>query len=232
MRYQKPHLYVSAENFRMIHGGNKPTTNSGGTWAWSAAGNQLVYDNIDDHKKVLAIVDDDGANYVYGEKTFGQDVETGSFECWFRSDAEAAETLIISVLDGSHALQTGCLVYTGFGNIAAADGGGIEILGAFTANKWYHLYIYWEMSQLDKWYVELDGVEHGPLDFANNPTNMDRIYVGSHPSQVGDQFTLWLDGLDYSWTSGYFKNRNKIIYSNIINRYNVNSSLMNENITC
>jgi hypothetical protein len=219
MRYNRPHLYLDVENFRMVKKGDRPT-GLHGNWTWSDITKIGMRNSVDNHKKVLRIIDDKDDDYEYGEYVWDSDYETGSLELWIRADGLVeSELFAIVVLDGAHIGLTGTIITITENNFIVYNNLVPIVVVAAALNTWYHLYVEWDCN--DKWSLEINGTSYGPYDYTGFPAAMDRLYLGTSNSELNHTGIMWVDALDFSFTTGYFKNRNKIIYSNIINRYNV-----------
>jgi hypothetical protein len=221
MRYQKPYLYLGADNFRV-----------GEDFYDDGDFTPDVLSDFQDHKKVLKF---DGNCYDRAYKDFGVTEETGTVEAYFAADDVSGAGIGFVLMGNAGAV--GVLVGFVAGKLSVASDGGftiIDVIDPAVNDTWYHLKIEFDCTS-DTFDLWVDGVQYyknpaeDPFDFVLALDNVSTIGVYF----AGASGVVYLDAVDYSWATGYFNNRNKGIFSNIINRYNVKPIIENpSSITC
>lgn len=207
-----PTLYNAPYNFRRDLNGAVPTD-------WIAVGgNGSIVAEIGDHKKVFDIIQD-GNVVIY---SFA-DQATGKCEFWLRvADCIPATVITIEDFNWTQSLNFG-IAYPGAGPdnwfiyVSATAPGGARVPGSPVPvdNQWYHILIDWDCAA--NWTVEIDGISYGPMDYNGAPVAMDGICIWDY-TMGASQHSYW-DAFDFSWSSGYFTNRNQTVFNNKINKY-------------
>ena len=86
-------------------------------------------------------------------------------------------------------------------------GTGYNEIFTYEINEWYHYRIQWNCS-IDKFFIWINNVSiDGGVgyDFYGNPIEMDTLWFSSQSGTIGN---VYFDCIDFSFSSGYYENRN------------------------
>jgi hypothetical protein len=205
--------YVSEYSFYSDAIGSNP---SGWTVREIAGVGIQVISSITNHSKVVEFNEGSGIDYVGMYNDFS--VKTsGTIEFWIRT-SDNTKYLVVELLDGSNArvvvlIDDGKLKYLNSGS-AYVD------ICSVSSNIWYHLRIDFECGSgaymslsADQFHIYLNGVHYGNYGFYTTSTSISRVYF---KSSVGESVLFYIDAIDYSWSSGYYLNRNYIDSTNTL----------------
>jgi len=169
-----------------------------------------VISDFDSHNKVLEFNDintnDLIADQIYSNQNYG------TIEFWIL-DNDADDSFQLYVKDGTTAL---CGVMIDGNKFRKYDNGGWSDLGlSANDNTWYHILIDFECSSSSykglnqyKFKIAIDGTYYGSeMTFMNTRSQSNKVEFRSGTTEAN--YISYLDAIDYSWSVGYYENRNR-----------------------
>jgi len=157
-----------------------------------------VINEIDNHKRVVHLTDNNAAGYPIINKSIGSRT-SGIIEFWIR----AGETNRQHYFQISDDANNGIHLYMmQVGNWRYVTTGPVyNIIEAYNANQWYHVKIEFNTTKFHLW---IDGVSKdggAGYDLAGSPTSFKRIAFNTDYGETGAN--MWIDAIGYSWDSDY-----------------------------
>jgi hypothetical protein len=179
-------------------------------WTLSGTGTFKVLSDFQEHTKIVEYHDTTSGGFPTVKTTFSSQT-SGIFEFWFAVDESSAFCGgIVSEDSGSD-----IAIYIMFkdGLIKYYDGSE-HSLRAYTINTWYHIKLVFDCSP-DTYDIYIDGVlEQSNADFLENTDSLINFKFAGSSSP---EYYNYLDALDFSWSDGYYDNRNRYDIGNFVN---------------
>ena len=157
-----------------------------------------VINEIDNHKRVVHLTDNNAAGYPIINQSIGSRT-SGIIEFWIRvGETDRSHYISISsdTGDGIH------LYMQYLGNWRYVTPGPVyNIIETYNANQWYHVKIEFNTTKFHLW---IDGVsKDGGVGYglSGSTSSFKKIVFNTDYSQTGGD--MWIDAIGYSWDSGY-----------------------------
>ena len=174
------------------------TDSSGGTTTVD------IFPFFDEHKKVLRLDDQDGADQCDVFNTFASAQAFGTVEYWWYStDVTKESNFVMNQGDSTQALTVG----TGGASVFRYHDGAFHTIVSASNNTWYHVKIEFECATnahrglaADTYYVWINNIQYGPFPFRNVVNTLGEIRLNTSNADSG--FTTYIDAFSFSWTSG------------------------------
>lgn len=173
-----------------------------------SGGTVEIINALDSHKNVLKFHDTSSSYGVYAQNHFALQ-KFGSIEFWFNINDATYQTDVI-IQEGS---TMGVYFYVYAEYFRYYDGSSHTIVSCLD-NTWYHIKIDFECGSeayqglsADTFKVSINDVEYGAYPFWNGLTNSDNILIQTPAGYLN--YISYIDALDYSWSDGYYENRNQ-----------------------
>lgn len=167
-------------------------------------GSILVIDNLDNHSRVVELIDisivyDIDLTTTFSAKTFGL------VSYWIQI-TDSTKRFIFNLVDGS---SNGVSIMIDDGKLQSYSGGWNDITnGVINNDIWYHIKINFSCIT-DKFDFYLNGIlTDSNLDFTSPIISITKIFCQTRTVDSG--YIIYLDSIDYSWIEGYYENRNLI----------------------
>jgi len=185
-------------------------------------GSIQVISDLDTHDKVVEIVDSSATAsenpYLYN--TFSSTQEYGIVEFWIRTNNIDKQKFFKLRSSGTNALTFGIFS----GGFKYIDGAGWNTVSGVSPviNQWYHILFEFECGSgnnyglaPDDFNVYIDGIERiSDASFNAPATTLNQYWNHGYDDS---SHTWYIDAVDYSWSDGYFRNRNLIDSSYTLN---------------
>ncbi len=207
--------YLGEYSFTNDTSGSDPT---GWTTTEPAGTSISVVDNYTTHEKVVFIDDNSVSTYPHLYHYFSE--TSGAIECWFLMP-DVSTPFLFQVGDNPHTNYAFTLTVSyDVGGITEnylgywAPGGAWIDLIELTDDSWYHLRVTFECGaggydglSAYTYNIYLNGTKYGTFDFYSNLTSVGRLKMVTYddPRQPSE---VYLDAVDFSWSPGYYPNRN------------------------
>lgn len=180
-----------------------------------------VISSLGEHNKIVELYDNSGSNQFQFTNSFSAQTY-GTMEFWFRT-TDSTKQFTLYIRDGTNEacdydINDGYFRYytSSWVNIAPCSN-----------NQWYHIRIDFECGaggynglSADTSHIYINGVHYGDYGFRYAKTSLSSVNFFS--SAVESNHYDYLDAIDYSWSSGYYVNRN---YYDAIYELNLTSNL-------
>jgi len=176
---------------------------AGWTCFHPSGGSTNVISAFGGHSKVVHEYDNDASTSAYIRNDFNR--VTGTIEFWVQMVSTDFGSVPIEESWGSWNLG----VQWNAGMFQYYDGNFHDIM-SYSINHWYHFRVQWDCTS-KKWWLWIDGTQKdGGTGFNMRNvavTSLTHIvfFCGSNPSVNTHQY---IDAVDYSWSTGYYLNRN------------------------
>lgn len=160
-----------------------------------------VYSELGEHSQIVKIEDSDVVQAVSMTDTFAAQT-SGSVEFWIRSPTPSNRVNLLLQDSGG---STG--PYFVFGtNIQYRDASNFHTIKAASNNTWYHILLDFDCAT-DIYDIYIDGTkEVDGASFYIVQTSIDTFNIFTEASSL----EVYINNIDYSWSDGYFENRNKV----------------------
>ncbi|KKK65272.1 hypothetical protein LCGC14_2975820, partial [marine sediment metagenome] len=197
--------YPATYGFESDDDGSDPV----GWNVFEGAGYVNVKDEMNNHKNVIEMYDNDGGNHdelhnVFSLQTYG------TIELWVMSD-DVTDPLSIRLLDDTATSVWG----DGIGwvqfwqdNIRYQDNTSTYNVKTVYDNTWYHIKIEFECTTgnyqglaQDTWRFYVDGEQFGDFGFLNDISNVTQLYVFTRGADLN--YRYYIDAVGFSWDSEY-----------------------------
>lgn len=175
-----------------------------------------IIPTFDGHKKVLSILDESKMNSAKAIYNLSNSPYEGIIEFWIRSSdcyknhsIELSESYKsfskISIFNGS--------LY--FWNITGQSSGQWTEIMDIESNKWIHIRIEFNLY-LSKINISVNGLKVLNNKNAYSGINyINQLHFYSSEEETQFNYEFFIDAIDFSWSTGYFKGRNKLLEQNL-----------------
>jgi len=165
-------------------------------------GTVQVIDDLDGHKNVLEL-HDTSASYRAGMSSYFSSKVYGRIEFYYRM-SDASKYCMIEMRDFNG--LCGGYITTYLNELLSYSGGLYpSILDPFNNNQWYHFNINFSCIT-DTFGITIDGTYIDEYAFWHDIDEVSELTIESYTTDTS--YYLYVDALDYNWTSGYYENRN------------------------
>jgi hypothetical protein len=167
----------------------------------------IIAAEIDDHKEVIELFDNNASGYVEVEQAFATQQSAGFVGFWFRFNEEVKTKYIALTGASTDAVRIRIIgnVFTYFYN-----GGANFVQFTLESKHWYHCRIQFD-TVTDTASIWIDGnLEIDDLPFMYGQTYITRFHFFTTSGDSAPDFYWWIDALDYSWDDNYVSNRSRI----------------------
>ncbi|NVM29645.1 MAG: HEAT repeat domain-containing protein [Candidatus Helarchaeota archaeon] len=210
-------VYIETNVTKSYHGESSFTNDESGSYPsgwnnfdWRTLTEMKVIPEKDGHFKVVEFRDNDDFNVVSMNKPFS-DQENGTVEWWIRV-AQAPfsrDHLYFTFLDGGTTGFTWISHSTprtfGFFHSGAT---GNPYKNDVIMNQWYHIRLEFNCTNqtIKAW---TNGIYEGEFsEFKNPVSKINGLRIETSTVYSYYNFMCWIDAIDFSWTPGYYPNRN------------------------
>jgi len=178
-----------------------------------------VISELAGHKDILEFTDNSGSGKSIGYQTFDTPKASGSVEFWFRyDDSTIRPSIALRDNDLTHSLY----MELDSNVLKSYWSSGYRTITTLTSDTWYHFRI--QFNTANHWYLWIDKVQQdylgtSELYYYGSVSTFDDIYLQTNVNILKD---CYMDAVDYSWSDGYFENRN---YLDSVYSLNITSNL-------
>jgi len=163
-----------------------------------------------DHANVLDIYDNNAGAYAGVRDNFSEHHLTGTIEWYWGTSDSTKESYFQTYNWGNSNIQI--LLRINGGNFQAYNATTPTTLTSCSNNILYHIQVDWTASG---WHIHINGTKYDNAgsDFALYGTvgeGMDMVQWSGTVAETG--FHTYIDAIDYSWSAGYYANRNLEYY--------------------
>ncbi len=173
-------------------------------WIVDESGGPIrVLSEVDGHKKVVEINDNDGTFRSYAYQTFTSPQSSGEIELWWRLESTQHHNVRVrsgTTVSTSEAIairaRDATMEYQYY------DGSSWHVICNYQDLTWHHVRIKFDLAQ--GWDLWLDGILQSSgsyeFSFANTHATVDNLQFDTGTLMQKDQ---WFDAVGYSWDSSY-----------------------------
>lgn len=161
---------------------------------------------IENHKKVLGLIDNNGSSDVDIRHSFRLTPTSGTIEWYWRSTNVDYNSYFDVTNNGSALIRIAIM-----NNFFQYWNGTYQSILAITSDTWYHLRIDFECENggyeglsANTYYLHIGEMRYGPFNFSSMVSNLDGIRITTHDSGTG--YSNYFDALGYSWDPNYIVN--------------------------
>lgn len=183
-------------------------------WAVSGGGWTKVTQESNPHHNIVILNDTSSSNYCEIANTFASQMN-GTVELWLKVVNPTKTTVVqlsqnaftgvyIRILNGKWQAYVGGM--TGWVNMTGCMVNGwthVRITFTCTTNGYDGLAQYY-------WNVYINGTQYGSYPLQNTLASLNKIYLYTDYSETNNKISI--DCVDYSWTGGWYRNRNMLQY--------------------
>jgi len=173
------------------------------------------------HRKVVEFWDDEVSdncrmiNNFYG-------VQNGTVEWWMIGNDENSSNgaFYIEFADNMFNIPIYLLADWSYGKESLSYFNGTKFVTIvnsplFTANKWHHIAVKFDAIN-NSFEIAVDKVYLGKYNFSISVNNITQLIFETGIGNAYNNFYAYVDAVDYSWSNGYFFNRN-YVYTTLFN---------------
>jgi len=162
---------------------------------------------LDGHENILEFDDDSSSNAIYAQ-TYFENQEYGTYEFYYRTDDATYSNYLNGFSDTSYPLY----IVVNNNKFTYRDSVSWKDICACADNIWYHVSIDFECGSSgyeglspDTFNIRINGVEYSDLGFYTTVGYVNSLKFYTYTTYTDD---FYIDALDYSWSEGYYENRN------------------------
>ncbi|KKM91317.1 hypothetical protein LCGC14_1229740, partial [marine sediment metagenome] len=199
-------------------------SNPAGWTVYEGGGTVNIIGSVGNHKKVVELDDTDAVNDVNLVNTFVSVQTSGTIELWINTDDVTTKRTFIYGGGGSN-----FILFIDGDKWQYYDAHVLNDVGlTAVVNIWYHFKINFDCAT-DTYDIIIDGIEYQTgVDFYDPAVNIPSLFIGSRGND--QDYKIYLDAVDYSWSPGYSNGRNRLTENDdILGHYPATHSFPFEN---
>lgn len=167
-----------------------------------------IVNELAEHNKIVELYDGtDAGKCAKIQNNTIPDITTGTIQFWIRlTDTTKISTWLIRDVSQSAAIY-GLIGYGYIGFVSNSQPGGY-LITEFTPDTWHYISVDFDVSS--GWNISIDNVKYGEYDYFGVPLAIDSMQI--YTATASTSYSLYLDSIDFSWTSGYIENQSQETY--------------------
>ncbi len=174
--------------------------------------NCSIIEEKNGHHKVMQLDD----NMVFGatnaDNSFGNH-SSGTIEMWVYADDPISDQGLKIYVEENESYPIYTIFETNNEKLVRHNGTHVLDICNISNQVWHHLRYTFECGSggydglsADQYNLYVDGVKYGPFIFRVTAEGLDELHFAS--GSTADDGNTYIDAVDYSWTPGYYTNRN------------------------